>query len=107
MYRQPAKGLIRPKISTMPRQKSEASALLDTYKLVIEKKRLEQEQQTIEARRHQIDDRLAMLKQQIDALEQSVGEMRDQKILHPVMSPVRRMTAPAASGGFEMEFLDY
>jgi septal ring factor EnvC (AmiA/AmiB activator) len=107
MYRQLAKGLIRPKISTMPRQKSEASALLDTYKLVIEKKRLEQEQQTIEARRDQIADRLVVLKQQITVLEQSVSEMRDQKTPDPVMPLAGRTTAPTASSKFEMEFLDY
>jgi len=107
MYRQLAKGLIRPKISTMPRQKTEASALLDTYKLVIEKKRLEQERQTIALRREQIDDRLVVLKQQIAALEQSVTQMRNGETPAAPAARIRPAIAPAASGVFEMEFLDY
>ncbi|GAB4370126.1 MAG: hypothetical protein Kow00121_10620 [Elainellaceae cyanobacterium] len=71
-----AKGQIRPKISTMPRQQSEAAAVLDVYKLVIEKKRLEQELQGIDQRRQQILDRLATLESQVAGLEQTAHQLR-------------------------------
>lgn len=72
-----AQGQIRPKISTMPRQKTEAAAYLDIYKLVNEKTRLQQELQTLEERRDRIQTRLEELTPQIAALEQSAHQLRD------------------------------
>lgn len=77
MHRNPAKGQIRAKISTMPRQQSEAAAFLDIYKLVIEKKRLQQELQGMDQRRQQILDRLPILEHQIAALEKTAHHLRD------------------------------
>ncbi|MBW4514097.1 MAG: hypothetical protein KME11_02590 [Timaviella obliquedivisa GSE-PSE-MK23-08B] len=71
------KGQIRPKISTMPRQQTEAAAYLDIYKLVIEKKRLRQELEGMDDRRQQICDRLTILEQHIVALEQTAHQVRD------------------------------
>jgi hypothetical protein len=71
------KGQIRPKISTMPRQQTEAAAYLDIYKLVIEKKRLRQELEGMDDRRQQICDRLAILEQHIVALEKTAHQVRD------------------------------
>lgn len=68
---------IRPKISTMPRQKSEAAAFLDIYKVTVEKKRLQQEIQTIDQRRVTICQRIAALDSQLEALEQTVQQMRN------------------------------
>ncbi|PSB18397.1 hypothetical protein C7B76_08375 [filamentous cyanobacterium CCP2] len=77
MYRRSANGQIRPKISTMPRQQSEAAAFLDIYKLVIEKKRLQQELQGMEQRRQQIVDRLAVLETQVSTLEKAAHQLRE------------------------------
>jgi predicted nucleic acid-binding Zn-ribbon protein len=77
MYQQPARGQIRPKISTMPRQQSEAAAFLDVYKLVIEKNRLQQELQTMDQRRQQIVDRLSVLETQVTALEDTAHQLRE------------------------------
>jgi hypothetical protein len=70
------KGKIRPKISTMPRQRTEAAALLDLYKLAIEKERLSQELVTIDQRRQQILDRMVVLEQQVIQLEQRTKQLR-------------------------------
>jgi hypothetical protein len=56
---------IRPKISTMPRPKSEASAYLNMYQLAVEKKRLQQELQQIQQRCLLIQQRLVDLDRQI------------------------------------------
>ncbi len=72
-----SQGQIRPKISTMPRQKTEAAAYLDIYKLVNEKTRLQHELQTLEERRDRIQTRLEELKPQIADLEQSAHQLRD------------------------------
>lgn len=77
MHRSPAKGMIRSKISTMPRQKAEAIAFLDIYKLVIEKKRLHDELKTIDLRRQQISQRIALLDRQVNQLETTIQTIRN------------------------------
>jgi len=62
----------------MPRLRSEAAACLDVYKLVVERKRLEQELEKLEARRNLIVQRLAQLDQNIAALDQTVHTLRNQ-----------------------------
>jgi len=72
----PSQTPIRPKVSTMPRQKTEAAAYLDIYKLVTERKRLEQELDVLEQRRERILQRLDVLAQQTQALEASAQDLR-------------------------------
>lgn len=76
MRRSFARGSIRPKISTMPRQASEAAAFLDIYKLVVEKKRLQQELQAMDERRKHVCDRLVVLEQHIAEMEGTIQHMR-------------------------------
>lgn len=92
------KGTIRPKISTMPRQKTEAAAILDLYKLVVEKKRLQQELGNLEQRRQQIDQRLAVLERQIVVTEQDVEKLRGQEA-----GGFARQTAPQELAQAETE----
>lgn len=113
----------------MPRQASEASSYLDLHKLVIEKRRLQQELEAIEQRKQQIDDRLEMLTTQIDALKETaeqLGQASDAKladmrsVLPPRRSSHRLSTSsssqalPASSTHpnqntepYDMVFLDY
>ncbi|OUC15921.1 MAG: hypothetical protein B0A82_04325 [Alkalinema sp. CACIAM 70d] len=72
---------IHPKISTMPRPKTEASQYLDLYKMAIEKSRLENELATIEQRRLQIEQRLEQLAQKAVELEQSA--LAASAVTHP------------------------
>jgi len=60
----------------MPRQQTEATVYLDVYKLVVERKRLQQELQKIEQRSHQINQRMTQLDQQITSLEATLQQMR-------------------------------
>jgi seryl-tRNA synthetase len=106
MHRHSARGNIRPKISTMPRQKSESAAFLDIYKLEIEKKRLQEELVNLEERRIQISQRLGLIAQQVAGLEGSVQTMRNDA---PPTAPTTEM-APGyhpTNQTFDMLFLDY
>lgn len=80
-------------ISTMPRQKTEAAAYLDIYKLVNEKTRLQKEFQTLEERRDRIQSRLAVLDVEINALEKSAHQLRDAAPVEP--AAIASTKAPA------------
>ncbi|MEH1941647.1 MAG: hypothetical protein V7L01_15705 [Nostoc sp.] len=64
MHRTPNRRQIPAKFSTMPPQRSQATAYLNAYKMMLEKERLEEELEKLEARRHQIQERLAILNSQ-------------------------------------------
>ena len=88
----------------MPRQQTEATVYLDVYKLVVERRRLQQEQQKIEQRSQQINQRLTQLDQQIAALETTLQQMRSGIVAEA------RPLPPTASGQpetFDMLFLEY
>ncbi|MEH1859248.1 MAG: hypothetical protein V7L21_14905 [Nostoc sp.] len=69
MHRTPNRRQIQAKLSTMPPQRSQATVYLNAYKMMLEKERLEQELEKLEARRHQIQQRLAILNSQTIAEE--------------------------------------
>jgi chromosome segregation ATPase len=66
---------IYPKISTMPRPQSEASAHLEMYKLLVEKHRLQQELQSLDQRQQQIVERLAALEGQVSQLDATATKL--------------------------------
>jgi hypothetical protein len=96
----------------MPRQKTEAAAYLDIYKLVTEKKRLQDELVTLEQRRDRILNRLEILDIQIAQLETDAHQLRDAdppKGSAPV-SPAPKPPTPSTqveSGDFDTLFLEY
>lgn len=69
--------IIQPKISTMPRQKNQATAYLEIYQLAVEQKRLQQELKAIEERKVNISQRLEAIAAQIDFLEKSAHKIKD------------------------------
>ncbi|MEH2136605.1 hypothetical protein [Nostoc sp.] len=69
MHRTPNRRQIQAQLSTMPPQRSQATVYLNAYKMMLEKERLEQELEKLEARRHQIQQRLAILNSQTIAEE--------------------------------------
>jgi len=74
----PNRGQIRPKFSSMPRQQTEAAAFLDSYKLTVEKKRLQQELDSLNQRRDQILQRLSVIDRQVETLETRAATWRQQ-----------------------------
>jgi hypothetical protein len=110
MYR-PTVGPIRPKISTMPRQQTEAAAFLDIYKLTVEKKRLEQELESLEQRRALVVQRLQVLESAIVQSEGKVQQMRAQDAGNKASQGDRHSGFAISSTGsaemFETLTLDY
>ena len=98
MRPQRQRSSIRPKISTMPRQQTEAGQYLDMYKLTVEKSRLTQELGSIEQRRQQINTRLAALEQMVETMESKAQTMRS----------VQRDEGPAdTEKTYQTLYLDY
>ncbi len=98
----------RPKISTMPRPQTEAAAFLDIYKLVVEKKRLQAELESMDERREQISDRLATLETQITHMEATVQHLRGIPVANSAQPPL--LTSPSQSTNpntFDMLFEEY
>lgn len=67
---------LHAKISTMPRRQSEAACYLDIYRLMVEKKRLQQELAGLEKRGDRIKGRLKALEQQISHLNHRAAELQ-------------------------------
>lgn len=105
MYPRPCTGSIRPKFSTMPRQKTEASTYLDLYKLALEKKRLQQDLQNIEKRRQQILKRLAILEIQIAEQEKDAQQLRENPSVVTTNSSIQHISSQ--SDNINTMFLEY
>ena len=100
-----ARGHIRPKISTMPRNNSEASKQLELYKLVTEKQRIQQELVFMEQRTQQLKQRLAVLDNQINSTEKSIQDSRK-----PVPTSVKNTTRSqfaVETSNFQTYYLEY
>jgi hypothetical protein len=93
----------RPKISSMPRPKTEAAAYLNLYKLAVEKKRLQYELDTIEQRRERIQKRLAFLESEVAELQKA--PQPTQEVRPPVRSIVSKASPDKAA--FKTMFLEY
>jgi hypothetical protein len=74
-----APSKIYPKVSTLPRQRTEAAHYLDLYKLTVEKKRIQRELESLNQRRQQLCDRLAEIEQQTTHLDQQAQHLRQAK----------------------------
>jgi hypothetical protein len=70
---------IFPKVSTLPRQRTEAAHYLDMYKLTVEKKRIQQELDNIEQRRQRLQRRLLEIDQHLDSLSHEAETIRQQE----------------------------
>lgn len=70
------RGLNRPKISTMPRIKSETSEQLKLYKMVSDRQRIQQEVKFMTERLEQLKQHLSDLDTQIQQTELSIQNLR-------------------------------
>ena len=108
MKRPISRRCIPPKISTIPRQHSEASDYLNLYQLAVEKQRLSQELHTIEQRGHQIAQRLAVINRQMDQLKKNPPSpcfTSGSNPSLPGLNPSRNLSHQ--STGYETFMLDY
>lgn len=95
---------IRPRVSTLPRQQTEASTYLDIYQLVSEKKRLQQELAQVEQRRDRILKRLETLENRVLGLEQTAQQLRSSS---EAQSPAIVPTKSSQPDSFNTFFLEY
>ncbi len=70
------RSISRPKISTMPRPKSDASSQLDLYKMVTEKQRIQRDMHSIKERMILLQQRLDILNEQIEETEKTIHKLR-------------------------------
>ena len=70
---------IFPKISTLPRQRTEAAQYLDMYKLTVEKKRIQQELDNINQKQQRLQERLAEIDHQLEGLGDGAEVLREQE----------------------------
>lgn len=99
MYPRRTQGKIFPKISTLPRQRTEAAHYLDMYKLTAEKKRLQQELQSLEQRSQRIQQRLLEISAHTLDLEDSAQQLRDGDELMLPSEPTSKVYLPTARAG--------
>jgi hypothetical protein len=99
---------IRLKVSTLPRQKTEASAYLDIYKLVSEKTRLQHELERVEQRRDRILQRLEVLENQVQELEQTTQTGRvENEGKAPAIATAKVAQKVTQTETFDTFFLEY
>lgn len=88
----------------MPRSQTEAAAYLEIYKLVNEKKRLQQELELLDQRRERIQKRLEVLNVQVLELEQDAHQLRDAV---PAVMGLSKSIQTTISSDFNTIFLEY
>lgn len=98
-----------PKISSMPRQKSEATTHLEIYKMSVEKHRLQQELKNLKNREVRIKKRLEEIEKQSqklmsevkrsDSVEESSTEAKTEK--------ESQFNSPKSAFDFEQVYLEY
>ncbi len=103
MKRPISRRSIPPKISTIPRQQSEATDYLSLYQLAIEKERLERELQTLEQRSYQIQNRLAVIGYHMDRLKKNTPSIGASTCSHPSLPGLN----PTKSKRYDVLMVDY
>jgi hypothetical protein len=103
---------INLKVSTMPRQQSEAAQYLNAYKLSIEKKRLQLELDSLGQRRDRIQERLDGIERQLQTLEDAAQQYREPVGLSPLSSAPNSVIYPPSryqqdTEAFKTVTLDY
>ncbi|MBR8841187.1 MAG: gas vesicle protein [Stigonema ocellatum SAG 48.90 = DSM 106950] len=68
--------VIRPKVTTMPRNRTEASTQLEIYKIVTERQRIQREMHSIKERIIPLQNKLNVLNYQIAETEKNINQLR-------------------------------
>lgn len=102
----PYRGRSCPKISTMPRQRTEAAVHLQLYKLAIERRRLQQELHALEQRQQQIQRQMCLIEHQMAEVS---GQSPVPPIRQPLNPPALTNLPPhmPPSDQFDTLFLEY
>lgn len=98
---------IPPKVSTVPRPKTEASAYLDLYQLAVEKTRLQQELQMLDVRKQQLQQRLSTIDQQMNAIKNQTPSASDRVKLPEGIELNEPQVEASPSAPFDTFLLEY
>ncbi|MFP4135393.1 MAG: gas vesicle protein [Halothece sp.] len=109
MASHPYQRSAHPKISSMPRQKSEASIHLEIYKISVEKHRLQQELQNLKNRELRIKKRLEEIETQSQKLMSKVksSEAREESSTEAKTEKESQFKAPKSAFDFEPVYVEY
>ncbi|PNW45152.1 UNVERIFIED_CONTAM: gas vesicle protein [Euhalothece sp. KZN 001] len=112
MSSRPHQRSIPPKISSIPRQKSEATTHLEIYKMSVEKHRLQQELKNLKNREKQISKRLKQIEQHTEDLLSQVHSPEEISS-SPQPSKISKgkieegFSSPQSAFDFEQVYVDY
>lgn len=67
---------VRPTISTIPRNQTEAAKQLELYKMVTKRQRIQQELQFMEQRLQVLKQQMSILDRQIESTEKTIQNLR-------------------------------
>lgn len=84
---------IQPKLSAIPRRKSEDGIYRSLYQLSVEKKRLQQELVDLQDRSEVIQQRLSMIEEQLGQLEADVKQLGDRDESPSAVHPPKNKNA--------------
>jgi predicted nucleic acid-binding Zn-ribbon protein len=99
------RGTIRAKVSTMPRNQSDASSQLELYKMVTEKQRIQRELYGIKDRMFVLQQRLDVLNNQIEETEKNIHKLRQpHSITVKNIVQTNKSTEPHTYHTFEIEY---
>ncbi len=96
---------IHPKISSMPRQQSEALTHLEVYKMSVEKQRLEKELQNLKNREQKIIQRLAKIEQEKEKLLSTVQSSESSSSQKPTIKETSNSLKSAFD--FDQVYVEY
>jgi len=97
MQARPQAGKIQPRLSSIPRPRTEAANYLEMHKLATEKSRLDQELQRIANRTAIIHDRLRLIEQELKQRRATAT---------PVAVPAKTTAPPPQTSLFNLELVD-
>lgn len=109
MPARPHQRSIHPKISSMPRKRSEATTHLQLYKMSVEKNRLQQELKNLKNREKQIEKRLKEIEQHTEKLLSEVDSSKTgtNSKINNNPSPSSQASYPQSPFDFQEVYVDY
>lgn len=109
MASHPHQRSAHPKVSSMPRPRSEASTHLEIYKMSVEKHRLQQELQNLKTRETRIKKRLEEIETQTQQLMSKVtnSASTEEASTKATPKPESQFNSPQSAFDLEQVYVEY
>ncbi|MBR8838622.1 MAG: gas vesicle protein [Stigonema ocellatum SAG 48.90 = DSM 106950] len=99
------RNIIRPKVTTMPRNRTEASTQLELYKMITEKQKIYREMNCIKERMSILQKSLDVLNHQIADTEKTINQLRHNESMFAQTVVPRNI--PIESNNYETFEMEY